>query len=106
MLQSVNWKDGDSAAVQLAARKSFTEGHMQRWRDISPGSGCYLGESDILEPDFQQSMYGSAYSRLLGIKKRYDPKDVFFAQTAVGSEGWKVVTENGLPSGNGKLCRV
>jgi len=79
---------------------------MQRWRDMSPGAGSYLGESDILEPDFEQSFYGTSYARLLEIKRRLDPKDVFFAQTAVGSEAWKVVTENGLPSGNGKLCRV
>ena len=79
---------------------------MQRWRDLSPGAGSYLGESDILEPNFQQSFYGSAYDRLLALKRKLDPKDVFFAQTAVGSENWKVVTANGLPSGNGKLCRV
>ncbi|KAK0111243.1 hypothetical protein ONS95_001616 [Cadophora gregata] len=106
MLQSVNWAEGASAEVQLATRQNFTFGHMQRWRDLSPGAGSYLGESDILEPNFQQSFYGSAYDRLLALKKKLDPKHVFFAQTAVGSENWKVVTENGLPSGNGRLCRV
>ncbi|KAH7333360.1 hypothetical protein BKA65DRAFT_43222 [Rhexocercosporidium sp. MPI-PUGE-AT-0058] len=106
ILQSVNWAEGASAEIQLATRQNFTFGHMQRWRDLSPGAGSYLGESDILEPNFQQSFYGSAYDRLLALKKKLDPKDVFFAQTAVGSERWKVVTANGLPSGNGKLCRV
>lgn len=106
VLQSINWKDGDSAAIQLATRQNFTLGHMQRWRDVSPGAGGYLGESDILEPNFQQSFYGSKYERLLAFKKLIDPNDVFFAQTAVGSESWQVVTENGLPSGNGRLCRV
>ena len=79
---------------------------MQRWRDVSPGAGSYLGESDILEPNFQQSFYGTSYARLLSIKKALDPKNVFFAQTAVGSEDWQVVTANGLPSGNGRLCRI
>lgn len=106
VLQSVNWLDGASAEVQLETRKNFTFGHMQRWRDVSPGAGSYLGESDILEPNFQQSFYGSAYPRLLAIKRKLDPKDVFFAQTAVGSESWQVITENGLPSGNGRLCRI
>ncbi|RDW77662.1 hypothetical protein BP6252_05715 [Coleophoma cylindrospora] len=106
ILQSINWVDGDSAAIQLATRQNFTFGYMQNWRDVSPGSGCYLGESDILEPDFQHTFYGSAYDRLLQIKKAVDPNDVFFAQTAVGSENWQVVTANGLPSGNGRLCRV
>ena len=106
VLQSINWAQGASAAVQLQARQNFTFGFMQRWRDVSPGAGSYLGESDILEPDFQQSFYGTSYERLLKIKKQLDPMDVFFAQTAVGSEFWKVVTANGLPSGDGKLCRV
>lgn len=106
VLQSVSWTDGASAAVQLATRQNFTHGHMQRWRDVSPGAGSYLGESDILEPDFQQSFYGSKYQRLFNLKKAIDPKDVFFAQTAVGSENWEVITANGLPSGNGRLCRV
>jgi FAD/FMN-containing dehydrogenase len=106
MIQSVSWPLGASAEFQLETRKNFTFGAMQRWRDVSPGAGSYLAESDILEPDFQQSFYGSKYERLLKIKKQLDPKDVFFAQTAVGSEFWEVVTANGLPSGNGKLCRV
>lgn len=106
VLQSINWARGASAAVQLQARKDFTFGYMENWRDVSPGAGSYLGESDILEPNFQRSFYGTPYARLLEIKKQLDPKDVFFAQTAVGSEFWKVVTANGLPSGDGKLCRV
>lgn len=106
ILQSANWADGDSAAVQLAIRRNFTHRHMQRWRDLSPGAGSYLAEGDILEPGFQQSFYGSSYERLLSVKRKLDPRDTFFAQTAVGSENWEVVTADGLPSGNGRLCRV
>lgn len=106
VIQSINWAEGASVSVQLEARQNLTHGYMQRWRDVSPGAGSYLAESDILEPDFQQSFYGTFYERLLAIKKQLDPADVFFAQNAVGSESWKVVTANGLPSGDGKLCRV
>ncbi|KFY07729.1 hypothetical protein V492_06885 [Pseudogymnoascus sp. VKM F-4246] len=106
MIQSVSWPLGATAEFQKETRKNFTFGAMQRWRDVSPGAGSYLAESDILEPDFQQSFYGKAYDRLLKLKKQFDPKDVFYAQTAVGSEFWEVVTADGLPSGNGKLCKV
>ncbi|CAG8948804.1 hypothetical protein HYFRA_00001927 [Hymenoscyphus fraxineus] len=106
VLQSASWVDGDSPEIQSAVRQNFTHGHMQRWRDASPGAGSYLGESDIMEPDFGQSFWGDKYPRLLSLKEKLDPRDVFFAQTAVGSEDWEVVTANGLPSGNGKLCRV
>lgn len=105
-IQNKQWPANATTAEILAARKAFTYGDMQRWRDVSPGAGCYLGESDRLEPNFQQAFYGSNYAKLLTIKKKYDPRDVFWAATAVGSEGWYVKTADGLPSENGRLCRV
>ncbi|KAL2844827.1 hypothetical protein BJY01DRAFT_214679 [Aspergillus pseudoustus] len=105
-LSSVNWAANATVAEIKAARQEFTYTHMQRWRDVSPGAGSYLGESDRMEPNFQQSFYGSAYPRLLALKRKLDPRNVFYAATAVGSEDWKVVTENGLPSEAGILCRV
>ncbi|KAF2871466.1 hypothetical protein BDV95DRAFT_493711 [Massariosphaeria phaeospora] len=90
----------------LSARNSFTNGTMQKWRDITPGSGSYLNEADRLEPSWQQSFWGDKYARLLAIKKELDRKDVFWAHNAVGSEGWAVSSVDGLPNENGKLCVV
>jgi hypothetical protein len=56
---------------------SFTFGHMERWWDILPGAGSYLGESNVLEPNFQQGFYGAAYKRLLIIKKRFGSSNCF-----------------------------
>lgn len=66
---------------------------------LAPGSGAYMNEADVNEPDFQRSFYGGNYERLLGIKRKYDPDDVFYAKTAVGSEFWRVRED-------GKLCRA
>lgn len=100
------WDVKASVADILAARKSFTNGTMQKWRDVTPGSGSYLNEADRLEPNWQQSFWGDKYARLLQIKKEWDPKDVFWAVNAVGSEGWTVESVDGLPDENGKLCKV
>ncbi|PLB47470.1 FAD binding domain-containing protein [Aspergillus steynii IBT 23096] len=105
-LSSVNWSDDSPVSEIKEARHNFTYGHMQRWRDVSPGAGSYLGESDRMEPDFQQSFYGDHYDRLLRLKRKLDPYDVFWAATAVGSDRWTVKTEDGLPTENGKLCRI
>ncbi|KAL4908689.1 hypothetical protein BDW74DRAFT_188589 [Aspergillus multicolor] len=105
-LSSVNWATNATTEEIKTARDEFTYKHMQRWRDVSPGSGAYLGESDRMEPDFQQAFYGSNYPRLSTLKQKLDPWNVFWAATAVGSEGWEVVTENGLPTEDGRLCRV
>jgi hypothetical protein len=79
---------------------------MKKWRDITPGSGSYLNEADRLEPNWQQSFWGDKYTKLAQIKEEWDPKDVFWAINAVGSEGWVVESVDGLPNENGKLCQV
>jgi hypothetical protein len=105
MISSVNWPIYASTDEQMAVRQNFTFKHMQRWRDASPGAGSYLSESDRLEPNFQWSFYGSHYPRLLELKKKLDPKNVFWASTAVGSEFFQVESVDGLPNENGPLCR-
>ncbi|KAK4233368.1 FAD binding domain-containing protein [Achaetomium macrosporum] len=68
-------------------------------KELAPDGGAYLNEADYSEPDFQQAFYGSNYARLLSIKNKYDPDGLFWAKTAVGSEGWDVQPD-------GRLCKV
>jgi hypothetical protein len=95
-----------SASEILAARNAFTNGTMQKLRDITPGSGSYVNEADRLEPNWQQSFWGSKYSKLLQIKQDWDSKNVFWVPNGVGSEGWTVESVDGLPNENGRLCQV
>lgn len=86
-------------------RKERFDKYFQPWRDVSPGAGSYMGEADPSEPNWQQSFYGDNYERLLGIKQTIDPWNVFWAPTAVGSEGWEVKNGNvGWPSQNVSAC--
>jgi hypothetical protein len=105
MISSVNWPIYAPVSEQMAVRQNFTYTHMQRWRDASPGAGSYLSESDRLEPNFQWAFYGSHYPRLLELKKKFDPENVFWASTAVGSEFFQVESVDGLPNENGPLCK-
>ncbi|KAI1208510.1 uncharacterized protein F4807DRAFT_461835 [Annulohypoxylon truncatum] len=65
----------------------------------TPGSAVYLNEGNWAQPDWQHAFYGSNYERLLKIKKKYDPDNVFYALTAVGSDSWSEDI-------TGKLCRI
>lgn len=105
-MQSVRWPINSTAEEILKIRKDFQDIDMQSWRDISPGAGGYLAEADRLEPDFGFAFWGDKYPKLLEMKKKLDPYDLFFATTGVGSERWKVESIDGLPNENGKLCRV
>jgi FAD/FMN-containing dehydrogenase len=55
-------------------------------RALTPGAGSYVNETDYFEPDWQDSFWGANYPRLLEIKRRYDPHNVFRVHHGVGSE--------------------
>jgi FAD binding domain/Berberine and berberine like len=55
-------------------------------RDLTPGGGAYVNEADFFEPDWQTSFWGPHYPRLLEIKRKYDPENMFRVHHGVGSE--------------------
>lgn len=68
---------------------------------LTPNGGAYINEADFQQPDFQNVFYGTNYPALKAIKQKYDPHDLFYAITAVGSENWYEDQTHG-----GRLCRV
>jgi len=96
---------GVTAAADLAARARLSQ-YTDYLRDVTPGSGSYINEADVLEPNWQQSFFGDNYGKLVDIKRKWDPWGLFWAPATVGSEGWVVRTADGEPTQNGKLCRV
>ncbi|PKS12974.1 hypothetical protein jhhlp_000315 [Lomentospora prolificans] len=103
-----NWDEGTPLSEVAELSADMTENWMQPWRDAAPNSGAYASESDVTEPNFKQSFYGTEkYARLLALKKRIDPTGLFYANLAVGSDEWYVEGQYpGLPTQNGRLCRV
>ena len=67
-------------------------GHVAKARQelarIAPDGASYVAESDYFLRDWQRSYWGSNYSKLLAIKKKYDPDGLFFVRHGVGSEDW------------------
>lgn len=102
--------DHSTPEALAIANKDLQKNILQPWRNISPvseGGGTYLNEASVMEPDWQESFYGGYYERLSEIKRKWDPEDVFYATTAVGSERWEVRDgEQGVQTQNGRLCRV
>lgn len=68
---------------------------------LTPNGGAYINEADFQQPDFQRVFFGDNYPALKAVKSKYDPSDVFYALTAVGSEAWYEDQSQG-----GRLCRV
>ena len=57
-------------------------------RKVAPDSGAYLTEASYFQKDWQRAFWGPNYSRLRGIKAKYDPEGLFFIHHGVGSEDW------------------
>lgn len=81
-------------------------------RELAPESGAYMSEADPTEPDWQTTLFGEKYERLLEIKQKWDPQGVFWCQHCVGSEFWRfegddrtAEEEQGVGQGVGRLCR-
>lgn len=54
----------------------------------TPGGGSYSNEGNYFQEDWQTEFWGSNYPRLLSIKKKYDPTNLFTVHKGVGSEGY------------------
>jgi len=55
-------------------------------KKATPGAGTYGNESDFFESDWKETFYGEPYARLLEIKRKYDPTNLFRVHQGVGSD--------------------
>ncbi len=55
-------------------------------REATPGAGTYVNEADYFEPEWQHAFWGPNYDRLLEIKRKMDPDNIFRVHHGVGSE--------------------
>ncbi|TPR02971.1 FAD dependent oxidoreductase family protein [Aspergillus niger] len=89
----------DARQNMLVQQYKMTYEYLPLLERLAPDSGAYMNEGDFRQPNFQKAFYGVNYPRLRQIKKKYDPLDVFYGQTAVGSDEWTMYPD-------GRLCRV
>ena len=76
----------DAAAARTRAQAIARA--MGELRKLVPNAGSYVSESDFFEPNWQESFWGTNYSRLLAVKAKYDPDGLFVVHHGVGSERW------------------
>ena len=98
LLAFAPWDSNGTRDANLAADEYLLDVTVPALTALAPDGGAYLNEANFQQADWQQSFYGANYDRLRSIKKAYDPQDLFFANTAVGSEAW-------VPDGDGRLYR-
>ncbi|PQE33191.1 FAD binding domain-containing protein [Rutstroemia sp. NJR-2017a WRK4] len=85
--------------ANLAGENEITDDLLAPLEALTPNGGAYINEADFQQPDFQSVFYGAHYGRLLSIKRAYDPDDVLYVKTGVGSDRWEERSD-------GRLCRT
>ena len=107
-IQAIGW-DADATDEEIAAASlKLTNDWQAAWRATCPDAGAYMSEADVIEPNFQQSFFGTeTYARLYSIKQQVDPWGLFYGPNNVGSEDWYITGQiEGLPTQNGQLCHI
>ncbi|KAF2269613.1 FAD binding domain-containing protein [Lojkania enalia] len=98
------WRDGSSFSISIlnmplratwdekkAAEELLTDQVDGPLRAASPNGAAYVNEGNLEEPNWQQTYWGSNYPKLFDLKKKWDPKGVFYARTTPGTEQWEVI---------------
>ncbi|KAI0707570.1 FAD-binding domain-containing protein [Cerioporus squamosus] len=85
---SIKWQFqyNDTLEERVAGYKTLSE-HIQKFRDLTPGSGAYFNEGDVYEPDHEASYWGDNYAKLLTVKQKYDPQGLLDCWQCVGWKG-------------------
>ncbi|GAB1312833.1 hypothetical protein MFIFM68171_03043 [Madurella fahalii] len=60
-------------------------------RKAGPNGCAYINEADPYQPNWQQNFWGTNYPALYDIRKKWDPKGVFYAVSTPGTEDWEVI---------------
>ncbi|TGO47640.1 hypothetical protein BCON_0269g00060 [Botryotinia convoluta] len=92
------WSNNDSE-LNISNQDLVTYDVIPQLERLTPGGGAYLSEGDFRQPNWQHVFYGSNYKRLRDIKLKYDPHELFYALTGVGSDSW-------IMTGDGGLCKI
>ena len=92
------WDYTASLDTNHEVEDKLTNNLIPMFEELAPDSGAYVNEGNFEQPNWQQTFYGTNYSKLRAIKSIYDPYNLFYARTGVGSEAWRV-------GENGALCK-
>jgi FAD/FMN-containing dehydrogenase len=74
----------DQVKAKISAKKARQA--MKLIHHLAPDAGTYGNEADYFLSDWQHALWGTNYSHLLKIKKRYDPDNLLTCHHCVGSE--------------------
>lgn len=93
------WSTDPAAwGAMLELQDKMTNEIIPQIKMVTPGSATYMNEADFKEPDWKNEFFKRTYVKLLAIKKKWDPENLFYVLKGVGSDAWEV-------DNDGRMCR-
>jgi hypothetical protein len=93
------WNETAPWSEMVADQYKITNEYVPQLEAVTPNSGCYQNEGNFRQLNWKETFFGSTYSPLLSIKRKWDPTSFFYALKAVGSDAWNVAD-------SGRMCRA
>ena len=91
------WAPGTPVATQQSIMKDITYTKGAALEALAPNTGSYMNEGNRNDPNFLKNFYGRSLAKLEDAKCRYDPNNLFYCPTCVGSNDWR-------EDSTGRLC--
>lgn len=91
--------DPEAWGSMLELQEKMTNEIIPQIKSVTPGSATYMNEADFQEPNWKEEFFGDNYSKLLQVKQKWDPENLFYVLKGVGSDAWEV-------DHNGRMCRT
>ncbi|KAF7588253.1 hypothetical protein BBP40_005975 [Aspergillus hancockii] len=86
MSLSVDWADTASDAEKQEKRHNMVELSRRFTEIVGSDGGTYVNEANPYEPEWQTVFWGDKYERLLSIKRKVDPTQLFVCNRCVGTD--------------------
>ena len=92
-----------SLSFSVAMAGSNATGLREKAAELAPqlavfGDGQYPNEANADLTNWQNEFWGSNYHRLLNIKRKWDPNNMFTCRECVGAEDWMTPQPDGSSS--------
>ncbi|KAK1228963.1 hypothetical protein PQX77_008003 [Marasmius sp. AFHP31] len=87
VITSVQWEEGASA-TEIQVQRDALKQAIDILEELEPGTGSYVNEGSLYEPNPKWTYFGDHYDKLLEIKDQYDPNGLFVVASGVGSDRW------------------
>jgi len=86
-------------SAKAAAQQTLTYTIDGALRAAAPKGAAYINEADPFQPNWQTAFWGTNYPELLRLRKKWDPRGVFYSVSTPGTETWTQI-EDGT-----RLCK-